>query len=114
MLLSAPGVGAPPRKILLLACVVATALDVAACKTRGTLPFTALSRSCFDVLLLQQFLRENGLRLVIRSHEGPDARYDRDDMPPMTPGYSIDHITEGVTNFGSWCQEAHRMNKKLV
>jgi hypothetical protein len=43
---------------------------------------------------VQQFLRENGLQLVIRSHEGPDARVDRDDMPPMTPGYSTDHITE--------------------
>lgn len=42
---------------------------------------------------MQQFLRENGLRLVIRSHEGPDARVDRDDMPPMTPGYSTDHVT---------------------
>ena len=44
-------------------------------------------------LSLQRFLRENGLQLVIRSHEGPDARYDRDDMPPMIPGYSVDHVT---------------------
>lgn len=47
-----------------------------------------------DVDALQQFLKENGLQLVIRSHEGPDARVDRDDMPPMTPGYSTDHVTE--------------------
>ncbi len=42
----------------------------------------------------QQFLRDNGLKLVVRSHEGPDARVDRDDMPPMTSGHSTDHVTE--------------------
>lgn len=38
-----------------------------------------------------RFLRENNLRLVIRSHEGPDARDRRDDMPDMLQGHSIDH-----------------------
>lgn len=48
----------------------------------------------FGADITEQFLKENGLQLVIRSHEGPDARVDRDDMPPMTPGYSTDHVTE--------------------
>lgn len=41
----------------------------------------------------EAFLSANDLRLVIRSHEGPDARYDREDMPPMTSGWSEDHST---------------------
>lgn len=42
---------------------------------------------------VQRFLSENGLRLVLRSHEGPDAREGRDDMQPMTGGYTLDHDT---------------------
>ena len=41
----------------------------------------------------QRFLTENGLRLVLRSHEGPDARDGRDDMQPMSGGYTLDHDT---------------------
>lgn len=41
----------------------------------------------------QRFLEENGLRLVLRSHEGPDARYRRDDLPSMAAGFTIDHVT---------------------
>lgn len=45
-------------------------------------------------LHLQRFLTENGLRLVLRSHEGPDAREGREDgMQPMTAGYTVDHDT---------------------
>jgi serine/threonine-protein phosphatase 5 len=39
------------------------------------------------------FLRKNGLRLIVRSHEGPDARIDRQDMPPMDVGFTLDHDT---------------------
>lgn len=52
-------------------------------------------------MCLQRFLRENGLQLVIRSHEGPDARYDRDDMPPMIPGFSVDHVTASADHRSS-------------
>ncbi|PSC75899.1 Serine threonine-phosphatase 7 [Micractinium conductrix] len=41
----------------------------------------------------ERFLAENGLRLVLRSHEGPDAREGRDDMGPMTAGWTLDHDT---------------------
>lgn len=39
----------------------------------------------------EQFLQENNLKLIIRSHEGPDARFQRDDLPDMMKGYSTDH-----------------------
>ena len=41
----------------------------------------------------QEFLAANGLRLIIRSHEGPDARSDRADLPGMGQGFAIDHVT---------------------
>jgi len=41
----------------------------------------------------QRFLEENGLRLVLRSHEGPDARWRRADLPSMAAGFTIDHVT---------------------
>ena len=41
----------------------------------------------------QRFLADNGLRLILRSHEGPDAREGRDDMEPMAQGYTLDHDT---------------------
>eukprot|EP00803_Ostreobium_quekettii_P007746 evm.model.scf_1668.1 EVM.evm.TU.scf_1668.1 scf_1668:79-3299(+) len=40
------------------------------------------------------FLKENDLKLVIRSHEGPDARDRRGDMPDMMKGFSVDHDVE--------------------
>lgn len=41
---------------------------------------------------MQQFLSENGLKLIIRSHEGPDAREDRPDMGNMLEGWTQDHV----------------------
>ena len=41
----------------------------------------------------QEFLEANALRLILRSHEGPDARCSRDDLPDMTQGFTIDHVT---------------------
>jgi hypothetical protein len=44
----------------------------------------------------QAFLADNGLRLIIRSHEGPDARDKRqegDRMPSVDSGYAVDHDT---------------------
>ncbi|KXZ48137.1 hypothetical protein GPECTOR_30g233 [Gonium pectorale] len=41
----------------------------------------------------EAFLRANGLRLIIRSHEGPDARDKRSDLPQVLQGYSYDHRT---------------------
>ena len=41
----------------------------------------------------QAFLAANGLRLIIRSHEGPDARCDRADLPDMSQCFAIDHVT---------------------
>lgn len=60
----------------------------------------AFLQGCLQLQLLhgsalQAFLEENGLRLIIRSHEGPDARWKRDDMHDMTYGYTFDHIIEG-------------------
>lgn len=45
---------------------------------------------------MQAFLSSNKLKLIIRSHEGPDARHKRpenDRMPPVDDGFSIDHET---------------------
>eukprot|EP00210_Caulerpa_lentillifera_P006344 g6060.t1 len=41
-----------------------------------------------------QFLEANDLKLIIRSHEGPDARQFRNGMSDMMTGYSIDHETK--------------------
>ncbi|DBA77455.1 hypothetical protein WJX77_000861 [Trebouxia sp. C0004] len=39
------------------------------------------------------FLEANKLKLIIRSHEGPDARWKREGMQDMAKGHSLDHIT---------------------
>lgn len=44
--------------------------------------------------ITQQFLRTNHLKLIIRSHEGPDARDKRHDLLGMDKGYTIDHEVE--------------------
>ena len=40
------------------------------------------------------FLRINQLKLVIRAHEGPDARFQRGNMADMMTGYAVDHDVE--------------------
>ncbi|CAN8256684.1 unnamed protein product [Cochlearia groenlandica] len=42
----------------------------------------------------ETFLKNSNLKMIIRSHEGPDARADREDMGNMLSGYSIDHEVE--------------------
>ena len=43
---------------------------------------------------MQRFLEENALQLILRSHEGPDARYlITDPAKNMRRGYSLDHDT---------------------
>jgi len=37
------------------------------------------------------FLKNENLKLVIRSHEGPDAREDKPDMPSIQTGFCVDH-----------------------
>lgn len=41
----------------------------------------------------EAFLRDSGLRLILRGHEGPDARVLRPDMKGMMEGFSLDHDT---------------------
>ena len=43
----------------------------------------------------QSFLELNSLSLIIRSHEGPDARDRRTDLGQVLTGYAIDHVTPG-------------------
>ncbi|DBA68202.1 TPA: hypothetical protein ACH3X2_013819 [Trebouxia sp. C0005] len=43
--------------------------------------------------ITQAFLEANKLRLIIRSHEGPDARWKREGMQDMAKGHSLDHTT---------------------
>eukprot|EP00252_Welwitschia_mirabilis_P000271 TRINITY_DN1029_c0_g1_i4.p1 TRINITY_DN1029_c0_g1~~TRINITY_DN1029_c0_g1_i4.p1 ORF type:complete len:395 (-),score=59.49 TRINITY_DN1029_c0_g1_i4:415-1599(-) len=42
----------------------------------------------------EEFLRKNRLKLIVRSHEGPDAREKRPELEGMQKGYTIDHIVE--------------------
>ncbi|TKY48281.1 Serine/threonine-protein phosphatase 7 [Spatholobus suberectus] len=43
----------------------------------------------------EAFLKQHNLKLIIRSHEGPDARAGRDDdFGDMLSGYSMDHDVE--------------------
>lgn len=42
----------------------------------------------------QEFLKKNNLKLIIRSHEGPDAREKRPGLGGMDEGYTIDHVVE--------------------
>ncbi|PNG99897.1 Serine/threonine-protein phosphatase 7, partial [Tetrabaena socialis] len=41
----------------------------------------------------EAFLTANRLRLILRSHEGPDARDKRSDLPQVLQGWSLDHDT---------------------
>ncbi|KAK9948207.1 hypothetical protein M0R45_003794 [Rubus argutus] len=42
----------------------------------------------------EDFLKKFQLKLIIRSHEGPDAREKRPGLAGMDQGYTIDHIVE--------------------
>ncbi|KAJ7944015.1 Serine/threonine-protein phosphatase [Quillaja saponaria] len=42
----------------------------------------------------EEFLKKHQLKLIIRSHEGPDAREKRDGFAGMDEGYTIDHVVE--------------------
>ncbi|XP_057948304.1 serine/threonine-protein phosphatase 7 isoform X2 [Malania oleifera] len=42
----------------------------------------------------EQFLKKFHLKLIIRSHEGPDAREKRPGFARMDEGYTIDHVVE--------------------
>ncbi|KAL6144541.1 hypothetical protein ACLB2K_055233 [Fragaria x ananassa] len=42
----------------------------------------------------EAFLRQSNLKLIIRSHEGPDVRENQDDFGDMLNGYSVDHVGE--------------------
>ena len=46
----------------------------------------------------QAFLEANKLKLIIRSHEGPDARWKREGMQNMDKGHSLDHVTPGLSS----------------
>ena len=48
---------------------------------------------CFGPDVTERFLRHNRLGLVLRSHEGPDARECREDMADMLGGFTVDHVT---------------------
>jgi len=70
---------------------------------------------------MQDFLRSNHLKLIIRSHEGPDAREARPEMPSMQEGYTEDHVTPSgklVTVFSApdypqfICADAERYRNK--
>ena len=47
------------------------------------------------LIAVQAFLEANKLKLIIRSHEGPDARWKREGMQDMAKGHSLDHATPG-------------------
>ncbi|KAK3034177.1 hypothetical protein RJ639_034317 [Escallonia herrerae] len=42
----------------------------------------------------EEFLKKFNLKLIIRSHEGPDAREKRPGLGGMDEGYTIDHVVE--------------------
>ncbi|KAL2905925.1 Serine/threonine-protein phosphatase 7 [Bienertia sinuspersici] len=42
----------------------------------------------------ENFLKKFNLKLIIRSHEGPDAREKRSTLGGMDQGYTIDHVVE--------------------
>lgn len=39
----------------------------------------------------REFMERENLKLIIRSHEGPDARHDRPEMPSIMEGFCVDH-----------------------
>lgn len=56
--------------------------------------------------LVQAFLRDNKVRWILRSHEGPDARAKRpadDRMPSIDEGFCVDHETPCKTALSGCC-----------
>ncbi|KAE9454790.1 hypothetical protein C3L33_13252, partial [Rhododendron williamsianum] len=45
----------------------------------------------------EAFLKQSKLKLIIRAHEGPDARKNRPGLGGMDAGYTIDHVVESGT-----------------
>ena len=55
------------------------------------------TRGCgyfFGPDITNKFMQDNNFRLIIRSHEGPDARDKRPEMSPVMEGYSVDQRVE--------------------
>lgn len=48
---------------------------------------------CLKLLLIYGLSRIF-FQLIIRSHEGPDAREKRDGLEGMDEGYTIDHVVD--------------------
>ena len=75
---------------------------------------------CFGPKATEKFLKQEGLRLIIRSHEGPDARERRPEMRSMDDGFSIDHSTRqgqlvtvfSAPDYPQWQTEAVRSNNR--
>lgn len=42
----------------------------------------------------QEFMEKHKLKLIVRSHEGPDARDKRPEMEAMSKGYTVDHVVK--------------------
>jgi hypothetical protein len=53
------------------------------------------SPAAFSPSLTQEFLSTNGLSLILRSHEGPDARDKRTDLGQVLNGHALDHDVPG-------------------
>lgn len=68
----------------------------------------------------EEFLQKHKLKLIVRSHEGPDARVKRSDMIDMSKGYTIDHVVDSgklITLFSApdypqFQASNHRYNNK--
>ena len=65
------------------------------CDSRGLVGNDNRGIGClFGADATDAFLRDNGLTLILRSHEGPDAREDRVGMADITSGFAVDHDVE--------------------
>jgi hypothetical protein len=67
-----------------------------------------------EVCSVQAFLRDNNVRLILRSHEGPDARAKRpadDRMPSIDGGFCVDHDTPRKTAAAGMLRRSTHSNK---